>query len=403
MKIIQIALAIAILAGGPGPEVVAQESQQTSNYVVVGAFSKLENAVRFTQSVNLENFQGQYAINSQRQLYYVFILNTSDQKQAFSFLMKIRVETKYKDAWVFNGVLGDRRSEPAKEAQPISQPIEQKPEPVVIEPVVAEAPKKDSVIVAPIVMVDSSSLKKPVEKVEEKKPDGKPFYFKLLNAETGSEVMGEVQIVESKATQYVGFKGNELVYLTAPKNSTGVYQVTIQAPGYKTSKLSFNYKDPAAVATLNDRQESVITFQLERAKKGDYIDFNNVRFFKNSAILDPSSQNELDGLVSLMKENASYKIRIHGHCNGDQARDIVTLGTSTNFFALDPLNGKENATAKRLTELRAETVMNYLVTQGIEQKRVTTKGEGGKLMIYPATSTLASYNDRVEIEIVKGK
>jgi outer membrane protein OmpA-like peptidoglycan-associated protein len=80
------------------------------------------------------------------------------------------------------------------------------------------------------------------------------------------------------------------------------------------------------------------------------------------------------------------------------------LGTSSTIFALDPAqNGKETVTAMKLTELRAEAVKNYLVSQGIEDGRISTKGEGGKMMIYPVTSTLANYNDRVEIEVLKGK
>jgi len=281
--------------------------------------------------------------------------------------------------------------------------IEEKPvEPTVITPVIEEPPK-DSVVKQ--AAVDSSLLKKPIETVVEKVPDGKPFYFKLINSESGNEVMGEVQVLEPKAAQYIGYKGNEIIYLIPPKNSAAVYQVTIQAPGYKSAKLTLNYNDPSAVSSgTGPKQEMIINFELTRVKKGDYIDFTNVRFFRNSNILDPASKNELDGLVSLMMENSKYKIKIHGHCNGDDSRDITAMGTSTNFFAMDPSqNSKETATAKKLTELRAETVKGYLVAQGVEDGRVATKGEGGKQMIYPPASTLANQNDRVEIEIVKGK
>jgi outer membrane protein OmpA-like peptidoglycan-associated protein len=77
------------------------------------------------------------------------------------------------------------------------------------------------------------------------------------------------------------------------------------------------------------------------------------------------------------------------------------LGTSDKYFASDPRNEKKNATAKELTELRAEAARRYLVSQGIEVERILTKGEGGKMMIYPPTSVYANYNDRIEVEIVK--
>jgi outer membrane protein OmpA-like peptidoglycan-associated protein len=167
----------------------------------------------------------------------------------------------------------------------------------------------------------------------------------------------------------------------------------------------FDYKDPSPLSSgVGDQQETIFTFDLVRAKKGDYIDFNDVRFFRNTTILEPHSEVELNGLVDLMKENENYKVKIHGHCNGDDSRSVITLGSSTTIFALDPAhNKKETMTAKRLTELRAETVKNYLIGQGIDADRLSIKGQGGKMMIYLRTSTLANRNDRVEVEVLKSK
>lgn len=401
MKTYRLILIVTMLFFGIVSKGWSQDPQQPSNYVVIGAFANFDNAVRFTNAANLDNFRAQYAIQTHSKLYYVFILNTSDRKKAFAFVVKIRVETKYNDAWVYVGKLGETTPAVENKRVPV---VEEKPvEPVATEPVIEELPKKDSVIVQPTVTVDSSVLKKSVVEIAETKPVGKPFYFKLINSESGNMVMGEVHMVESKATQYQAVKGNELVYLMPPKNSTGVYQVSIQAPGYKLAKLALDYNNPSAISSgVGEKQESIITFELVRAVKGDYIDFNNVRFFSNSNILEPSSQSELDGLTELMKDNQKYKIKIHGHCNGNESREIVTLGSSTNFFALDAAqNKKETAAPKQLTEYRAEAIKSYLVSQGIDQTRITTKGEGAKMMIYPPSSTLANFNDRVEIEVLK--
>ncbi|MEK6782729.1 MAG: OmpA family protein [Bacteroidota bacterium] len=298
----------------------------------------------------------------------------------------------------------DKTAIVAKEIEPIQTTISPV-SPVVISPVIEEKPKKDSSISKPAVIIDSSAIKKSIAKPTEKKPAGKPFYFNMINAETGNKVTGEVQVFEAKATHYLAIKSNELVYIVPPKNKVGIYQVNIQAPGYRPVKLAFNYTDPSPVVSgVGDQQEAIMTFELVRAKKGDYIDFNDVRFFRNSTILEPQSKNELNGLVDLLNESPKYKIKIHGHCNGDESRAIITLGNSTNNFELDPAhNKKETATPKRLTELRAETVKNYLVGQGIDPERIATKGEAGKMMIFPRTSTLANRNDRVEIEVLKSR
>jgi outer membrane protein OmpA-like peptidoglycan-associated protein len=371
-------------------------SQTTSTYyVVIGAFARVNNAVRFTAEANNKGYNAQYAINSQRKLYYVYVLSSDERRPAFSFMIKLRTETEHKEAWVFIGKLGiAEEEEPAVVEQPVEpEPEEKEPEPVVEqpEPVVEE--------VKPA--IDSSSLMKPVEE----KPEGKPFLFRLTSGESGIEVIGEVHIQEAaNASQYQAIVANEVVYLKAPRNTAGTYLAIVQAPGYKREQILVDFNDPSTVSTgTGPNNEAIIPFALTRSKRGDYIEFNNVRFFRNSSIFEPQSQNELDGLVDLLKEETKYKIRVHAHCNGKNSRDITTLGDSKNYFATTTLNGRETASAKRLTELRAELVKRYLVEQGIESNRIKTKAEGGRVMIYPQNSTLANYNDRIEIEVMKGK
>jgi outer membrane protein OmpA-like peptidoglycan-associated protein len=103
----------------------------------------------------------------------------------------------------------------------------------------------------------------------------------------------------------------------------------------------------------------------------------------------------------MMQENPGYQIRLHGHTNGKQSRDIVSLGTSSDMFNPDVTNSKTHASAKELSLLRAELVKSYLVSKGIDASRVDTKGEGGAQMIYDPKGTLAGLNDRVEVEIRK--
>jgi len=242
------------------------------------------------------------------------------------------------------------------------------------------------------------------------KPAGKPFIFKLQTSD-GQVVTGEVHVQEStNATRYQAFKGNEVVYVEAPQNARGNYVVITQAAGYQPVSMILGYREPPMILGYREPPstetgpdgEVIIPIEVSKVKRGDYIDFTNVRFFRNSSILEPVAQNELDGLVDLMKESTGYKIRVHGHCNGNQDKEGSTLGSSTNYFALDPGKNKIGKfSAKELTSERAATVKAYLVSQGIEASRIDTKGEGGKIPLYPEGGTLGQYNDRIEIEIVK--
>ena len=362
----------------------AQTPSDIEHYVVIGAFANHDNAIRWTDQANKSNFTAEYALNEARGLYYVFILRTTDKRAAFRLMLKIRVETIYKDAWVFSGRLGVQ-SEPVEEVVEEKPPVEEPVEAVIIEDVVEETVEEV----------------KPEPVVE--KPAGKPFLFKLTSE--GEDVLGEVHILESPAaSQYQAFKGNEVVYLKTPRNSERAFIAAVQAPGYRPVELTVDYEDPSSLSSgFGPKNEIIIPFELVRSKRGDYIEFNNVRFFGNSAIFTPESRIELDGLVDLMKEQSKYKIMVHGHCNGKQSRNIVTKGSSNEFFETSTLNARETVSSKQLTQYRADLVKEYLVSQGIDAKRIKTKAEGGKAMIYPQGSTLAGYNDRIEIEIKKGK
>jgi outer membrane protein OmpA-like peptidoglycan-associated protein len=388
-------------------------SGQSNYYVTIGVYGagKQDYAVNYTHHANKLGFSAQYAINPAHKRYYVFLLQTDDFKKAISFMIRLRAESEFKDAWVFVGNLGEAASEPAPNKEPVeavtkpegepnAKPVTEPAAKPVTEPVshlVVAAPATET---KPAVKHDSAAVAKPAEK---KVAKGKFFTFEFLNDENGNEVRGEVHVQESKySKQYQAFKANEMVDLLHPKNVAGTYFIATIAPGYKAFETTINYKDPSAsVAETGSNGEMVIRIHLVRAKRGDYVEFNSVGFYRNSVIMQPSLKVELDGLADLMKEHVNYRVRIHGHCNGNEPRNIVSMGKSTKFFESDAANHKGTASARELTELRAESTKAYLVSQGIAAERIEVKGEGGKMMVYPSNSVYANYNDRVEIEIIR--
>ena len=396
------------------------QSSNTDYYVVIGGFAKKENAINYKAkaekntkliSIFRDDFKVEYELNSERNLYYVHILKTNDKKQAFAINIKLKAETEYNDSWVFAGDFGgptssnqsivknepEIKNTPAKAKEPAKSPELPKQEIPVEEPKVAE--QKPEIKSTP--SIDSSLLakKETPKPVEKKALAGKPFIFKLSDKASGKEVTGQVHVLESaKAAEYQAFTGNELAYLPIPDNKAGSYLIKIQAPGYKPTEktIKFGLFDSLKV----DQKETVIPFALVKVKSGDYIDFNNVHFIKNSPIMNPDSQNELDGLVALMKENPRYKIRVHGFCNGTSKREIIARGTSEKFFEVETdKNKKKQVSAKELSLERAEIVKAYLISQGIESNRVSVNGEGGDIPLYPEKGPLSARNDRIEIEI----
>ena len=78
---------------------------QYPNYVVIGAFEFKKNAIKFSNQASKE-FTVSYEINPARNLYYVYILKTSDKKQAIEEALRLQSNSPYNDTWVYSGPLG---------------------------------------------------------------------------------------------------------------------------------------------------------------------------------------------------------------------------------------------------------------------------------------------------------
>lgn len=369
-------------------------------YVVIGGFKSEANAQKFCAYAHEQNLPAVYAYNEARSIFYVYVRATQTKDIADDILGRIRQTTVFTDAWVFKGVLSG--SIPTvKEAQVAVKepPAVESPPAVILEKPAAEEPEVTTGEVA------SSQAPESVDVVvKESAPVGKPFIFRLLNEETGDVVNGLVRLQESdKARQFRGYKGNEKVYVPAPANRSGKWVVVCQVLGFRQFRMPVVYEKAGDLkgTTVGTDQEVIIPLELKRVKKGDYIEMENVKFYNNTALFTPGSERELDELVAMMEENPDYHVRLHGHTNGDQSRDIVSLGNSTDLFNPDHSNAKSHSSAKELSFLRAELVKTYLVMKGIDASRIATKGEGGKQMIFDARGTLAGLNDRVEVEIRK--
>ena len=101
------------MALSPGKEASAFNSgnysnvQSTNYIVVIGAFAVKRNAERFTKRAIQQKYQAKFQFNPDRNLYYVFTLTTSEKENAMSEAKRLREETAYTDAWVYQGAIGE--------------------------------------------------------------------------------------------------------------------------------------------------------------------------------------------------------------------------------------------------------------------------------------------------------
>ncbi|HEY0744041.1 MAG TPA: OmpA family protein [Chryseosolibacter sp.] len=124
---------------------------------------------------------------------------------------------------------------------------------------------------------------------------------------------------------------------------------------------------------------------------------DHVYFFTDASVLEPESQDELTTLLQLLESNATYRIRLHGHSNGNKRGRIISPGE--NLFSLEGAT-ETFGTAKELAAKRAGVIKQFLVKNGIAEDRIETISWGGDKPRYNKRSEDAKKNLRVEVEIL---
>lgn len=351
--------------------------------VVIGAFAVQRNAERFTAKAKLQDYDAQYEFNPDRSLYYVYTLTTPDKSQAMTEAKRLREETSFTDAWVYNGTIGLPDSPPGQDLNPVTE--------AVVEEVV-ETKTEDPV----------EEIKEPEPETPAVTPEGKKFFFKLYNAANNNPVNGEVEAIDiDRARKITTLKSNEPVYLVSPKNNSGKVSLVSNAFGYRKAQVDIDYNNPSGDnISSDDNNGIVVPFELVRLRKGDIVVMYNVFFYKDAAVMMPESKYEVNSLMEMMKENPKCKIRIHGHTNGNSSGKIIYMGDSQNFFSLEGTRDS-NGSAKALSEARANIIRDYLISNGVEAERMEVKAWGGKKALYDKQSARAKENVRVEVEILE--
>ena len=127
-------------------------------------------------------------------------------------------------------------------------------------------------------------------------------------------------------------------------------------------------------------EEDIELTDFSNITMGNSIILNNVHFESGKSELLSRSFRELDQLVKTLKQNNSMKIEIQGHTDN-------TGSSSSN---------------KTLSEKRAETVVSYVIDNGIQKNRLTFSGQGDSKPISDnSTESGRKKNRRVEYVVVE--
>jgi outer membrane protein OmpA-like peptidoglycan-associated protein len=159
------------------------------------------------------------------------------------------------------------------------------------------------------------------------------------------------------------------------------YSITVEAPGFMTAKYML---DPNEATQMLLTKDIELNYGSAVVKKGPdagvVITLNNVIFEVAKSKIDPESFTQLDNVYDMLIENPKMVIQLEGHTD--------VIGNANRNLAL--------------SEDRVREVKKYLVTKGIDQKRIKTKAFGGTQPLSTEDTPEAHrLNRRVELRILK--
>jgi outer membrane protein OmpA-like peptidoglycan-associated protein/tetratricopeptide (TPR) repeat protein len=211
-------------------------------------------------------------------------------------------------------------------------------------------------------------------------PDLRPHmvtYVKgfVSDAKTRQPLESAVEIIalESNKPAYQDYsspeKGDFLATIAAGKN----YGLNISRPGYLFYSENFSLVGRISSNPFN------ITVLLEPIEVGNKVILKNIFFDTNKYQLEPESRAELQKLIEFLALNPTVHIEISGH---------------TDNVGNDDLNQK-------LSENRAKSVYDYLLSGEVDPARLVFKGYGKNQPIAPNdTDENRAKNRRTEFKII---
>lgn len=167
-----------------------------------------------------------------------------------------------------------------------------------------------------------------------------------------------VVVINNKTGNKIGvFNSNDngMYYFNLQRGND--YNVSYEADGFLFQSANIY---AAKEKTYSEISKDI---QLEKIRKGAKVVLNNIFFDSGKSILHKESKIKLDKLFALLNEQARMKVEVGGHTDNASKPDANL----------------------RLSQSRADAVVQYLIQKGIERSRLVAHGYGDALPIAPNT------------------
>lgn len=197
----------------------------------------------------------------------------------------------------------------------------------------------------------------------------------VTDSKTKESLKAQIELFDINKNEIVSFvesdsiSGQYLMVLTQGSE----YALYINKKGYLFKSLNFNYSE------VEHFEPVVIDIPLDRAVKGGGSVLKNLFFDVDKYELKEKSSTELGKIVRFLIENPQISIEIGGHTD----------------------NTGNAAYNQQLSEKRAKSVYNYIISNGISPKRLAVKGFGSIMPVASnETDSGRQLNRRIEFTIL---
>jgi outer membrane protein OmpA-like peptidoglycan-associated protein len=197
---------------------------------------------------------------------------------------------------------------------------------------------------------------------------------KVYDSETLEGVMAKLDFIDVDLSQVIA---------TSVANDTGYYRVSLpEGKAYGIEIVARDYLFFLDIVDLSGEtsdEEIHRDFGLDKVEVGATVVLENIFFETAKATLKPESFTQLEQVLKFMNSNPSMRMEISGHTDNTGSLKLNT----------------------RLSQARAESVVEYLVERGIDETRLDAKGYAFSQPI--ATNDTAegrAKNRRVEFKIL---
>lgn len=199
----------------------------------------------------------------------------------------------------------------------------------------------------------------------------------IKDCETGLPIQATIEVTDNEKNEVIATynsnsqTGRYLISLPSGKN----YGININAEGFLFSSQSFDLTSDS-LSVYNEVTKDVC---LNKIKVGTKVVLKNIFFDFNKSTLRSESIAELNRLKRILNDNSTMKIEIGGHTDSKGSAEYN----------------------KKLSNDRAQSVVNYLIENGISASRLTYIGYGKDQPVATnETEEGRQENRRVEFKVI---